>query len=88
MDRFDGHRWNKAEDILAETTTAGEAAAILWEAWRQGTRLPSLPTLMLAKSPVVVKNSSMITTRSKGFMVLTIAEGYDRDGVDRGVNGW
>ena len=43
MDRFDGHRWSKAEDILAETTAAGEAAAILWEAWRQGARLPSLP---------------------------------------------
>ena len=27
----------------SETTAAGEAAAILWEAWRQGTRLPSLP---------------------------------------------
>ena len=27
----------------ADTTAVGEAAAILWEAWRQGARLPSLP---------------------------------------------
>lgn len=31
------------EDTLPETTAAGEAAAVLWNAWQRATRLPSLP---------------------------------------------
>jgi hypothetical protein len=31
------------DDVLGEATGAAEAARILWDAWMQGTRIPSLP---------------------------------------------
>ena len=33
----------RTDGVLAEATAAAEAARILWEAWLQGARLPSLP---------------------------------------------